>query len=215
MSTLLAFYGGTFDPIHYGHLKSAYALIQLIGLKKIIFMPNNIPPHRTQPKASPKQRLDMINLAISEMPKGIFTADDYELKNNSIPSWTVETFENQRIKYGLTISIGLIIGQDSFLTFPKWYRSRDLLNLCHILVCTRPGYPNIQFCSQTKWLADRMTNNPLDLFNKPAGLIYYATTTKLKISSSEIRNRYYIGQSCKSLLPESVNHYIQYTRLYR
>ncbi|MCR3755853.1 MAG: nicotinate-mononucleotide adenylyltransferase [Sodalis sp. Psp] len=204
--TLIAFYGGTFDPIHYGHLKSVIALTRLVNLKQIILMPNNVPPHRPQPIASSQQRVEMVRLAIVGMARNLFTIDERELHRET-PSWTVETFEALRREYGPSAPMGFIIGQDSLLTLPQWHRGQELLELCHLLVCARPGY------------SDRLTNRSIDdpktLHQKPAGLIYCASTPEFAISASDIRQRYKKGQLCKGLLPSSVQSYIDKQGLYR
>uniref|UniRef100_A0A1A9UK54 Cytidyltransferase-like domain-containing protein n=1 Tax=Glossina austeni TaxID=7395 RepID=A0A1A9UK54_GLOAU len=112
-STLIAFYGGTFDPIHNGHVQSAIAIAKLIHLNKIILLPNGIPSHRAAPKTSIEDRIHMIQLAISEIPENIFKIDDREIRN-LIPSRTFDTFKNIRYEYGRYKPLGFILGQDSF-----------------------------------------------------------------------------------------------------
>ena len=115
-SSLLALYGGTFDPIHYGHLKSVEALARLVKLKSVTIMPNNVPPHRPQPEASSAQRKEMIELAIANHP--LFTLDDRELTRTT-PSWTVETLEQLRAELGPKQPLAFIIGQDSLLNLHR------------------------------------------------------------------------------------------------
>lgn len=212
---LTAFYGGTFDPIHYGHLQPVIALAHLISLKQIIVLPNNVPPHRPQPSATSQQRLAMLQLALADAADKqdkLFIIDKRELQRNT-PSWTVETFRALRYEYGTRTPLGFIIGQDSLLTLPQWYRSRELLNLCHILVCARPGYVNSFINDEQD--KRRLTNDPNALYHQPAGLVYCAATPELAISASEIRRRYRKGLPCNGLLPITVQRYIEKQGLYR
>ncbi|AFP85578.1 nicotinate/nicotinamide nucleotide adenylyltransferase [secondary endosymbiont of Heteropsylla cubana] len=213
---LIAFYGGTFDPIHYGHLKSVIALSQFIKLQKVIFLLNQFPAHRPQPVASFQQRLMSIRLAISELSDSLFYLDKSECREE-MPSYIVETFELLRSKYGSSIPLAFILGEDSLLTLPQWHRGLELLTLCHLLVCTRPGYDNwrVSYVNNKRWLNNRLTFDPQLIYKQPAGLIYCAPTPKLPISSSQIRERYRHGRSCRGLLPSSVQDYIDSQRLYR
>lgn len=215
-STLIGFYGGTFDPVHYGHLKTVTALANLVGLKQVILIPNNIPPHRNKPTASPKQRLDMAQLAIAEMPANLFAIDQRELYRNA-PSYTWETLRSLRQEHNYSDPLAFIIGQDSLLTLPGWYRGLELLDLCHLLVCARPGYSvDTKMTKHHSWMLSRSTDNPDDLSRTPAGFIYYCSyTPKITISASEIRKRYQIGLNCDKLMPKTIQSYINKHGLYR
>jgi len=137
MSELQALFGGTFDPIHFGHLRPVEALAQQTGLQRVTLLPNNVPPHRPQPEASAAQRVDMLRCAIAGLP--LFDIDTRELARDT-PSWTVTTLEAWRAERGAAQPLGFIIGQDSLLSLASWHRWQDLLSLCHLLVCQRPGY---------------------------------------------------------------------------
>lgn len=213
--TFTAFYGGTFDPIHYGHLQPIIALVDLIKLQQVFLLPNNIPPHRTQPTATPQQRLAMAQLAITNTPNNLFSIDERELRRNT-PSWTVETFETLRREYDPKTPLGFIIGQDSLLTLSQWHRGKELPNFCHILVCARIGYAGKLTKEQdNRWLTSRLTDDPSALHCQPAGLIYCASTPQLAISATEIRKRYREGLPCDHLLPPAVQAYIDEQCLYR
>jgi nicotinate-nucleotide adenylyltransferase len=135
--TLEALFGGTFDPIHFGHLKPVEVLAAQVGLKKVTLLPNNVPPHRPQPEASPSQRVEMVRLAIADLP--LFDLDLREMQRDT-PSFTLETLTELRAERGDDQPLAFIIGQDSLLTLHKWHRWEELLSLCHLLVCKRPGY---------------------------------------------------------------------------
>ncbi|AKZ65801.1 nicotinate-nucleotide adenylyltransferase [Candidatus Palibaumannia cicadellinicola] len=209
---LTAFYGGTFDPIHNGHLQPVIALAKLVNLKRVIILPNKIPLHRKQPQATPNQRLMMTRLAIADTQCELFIIDERELHSPK-PSLTVETFKSIRREYGPIAPIGLIIGQDSLLTLPQWHRSQELLELCHIIVCTRPCYQH--YSSSYLWIENRLTNDPTAMCYQPAGLVYCAATPALAISASEIRWRLHAILPCCDLLTPSVQGYILEQGLYR
>jgi len=213
MSKLHALFGGTFDPIHYGHLRPVEALAGQIGLKKVTLLPNNVPPHRPQPQASAAQRVAMLQCAIADRP--LFDIDTRELAR-STPSWTVATLEALRAERGAQQPLGFIIGQDSLLTLHKWHRWQDLLSLCHLLVCKRPGYATqLETPALQQWLVAHQAQDPQQLHHAPAGYIWLADTPLFDISATEIRQRRHAGQPCTDLLPDAVIAYIDRAGLYR
>ena len=213
MSKLYALFGGTFDPIHFGHLRPVEALAQQVGLKKVTLLPNNVPPHRPQPEASARQRVEMLRCAIATRP--LFDIDTRELERDT-PSWTVATLEALRAERGAEQPLGFIIGQDSLLTLAKWHRWQDLLSLCHLLVCQRPGYATqMETPEMQQWLDAHRAQHAEQLHQSPAGLIWLADTPLLDISATEIRQRRHQGQSCTDLLPDAVIDYIDRAGLYR
>jgi len=213
MSKLYALFGGTFDPIHFGHLRPVEALAQQVGLKKVTLLPNNVPPHRPQPEASARQRVEMLLCAIATRP--LFDIDTRELERDT-PSWTVATLEALRAERGAEQPLGFIIGQDSLLTLAKWHRWQDLLSLCHLLVCQRPGYATqMETPEMQQWLDAHRAQHAEQLHQAPAGHIWLADTPLFDISATEIRQRRHQGQSCTDLLPDAVIDYIDRAGLYR
>ncbi len=212
MPELYALFGGTFDPIHYGHLRPVEALAQQIGLTQVTLLPNNVPPHRPQPQASATQRVDMLRCAIDDRP--LFNIDTRELARET-PSWTVDTLETLRSERGSEQPLGFIIGQDSLLTLANWHRWQDLLSLSHLLVCKRPGYA-AQMASpeMQQWLEAHTAQDIQQLHHAPAGKIWLADTPLFDISATEIRQRRQRGQSCVDLLPARVMAYIERVGLY-
>lgn len=212
MSELHALFGGTFDPVHFGHLRPVEALAQQTGLARVLLLPNNVPPHRPQPEASPAQRVEMLRCAIRDRP--LFDIDTRELMRET-PSWTVATLEELRIERGPQQPLGFIIGQDSLLSLSGWHRWQELLSLCHLLVCKRPGYaaemgsPEMQ-----RWLDEHLAVNVRQLHQQPAGLIWLADTPLVAISATEIRQRRHQGLPCDHLLPPAVIDYIDRAGLY-
>lgn len=210
---LLALFGGTFDPIHYGHLLPVEALAKEIGLSQIALLPNNVPPHRPQPQANTQQRLDMLQLAIAG--SDLFSIDTRELKR-SIPSYSIDTLEEIRDEQGKHRPLAFIIGQDSLLSLHKWHRWQSLLDYCHLLVCARPGYANHLDTPELElWLNTHLTDDSTQLCQRPHGLIYLAHTPLLNISATDIRRRQQQNQPYDDLVPPTVQHYIQQQGLYR
>ncbi len=212
-SRLIALYGGTFDPIHYGHLKPVEAMAKAAALSRVIILPNNVPPHRPQPAASSEQRKNMVALAVKGNP--LFQIDCREL-NRTTPSWTVETLESFRRDYGNEQPLAFIIGQDSLLTLHRWHRHEALLSLCHLLVCRRPGYAlKMANRQRQQWLEAHTTQNPSCLHTLPAGKIFLADTPEYAISATAIRERIARGDTCTDALPAAVRAYITQEKLYR
>lgn len=208
MAELLAWYGGTFDPVHYGHLKPLQALAKQARLRRIVLLPNNLPPHRPQPQASKQQRLHMLKLAISGDP--LFSVDERELHHAST-SYTADTLHHLRQQYSKDQPLAFIIGMDSLYSFPHWHRPESILNCSHLLVCRRPGCP---FSLPAQWLAEHLTTQITDLYHHPAGKIFLADTPLYSISASDIRKRRQQNLPCDDLLPAVVFNYIKQQNLY-
>lgn len=211
--TIIALFGGTFDPIHYGHLKPVMALANEIPLSHIYLLPNNVPPHRPQPEATTEQRLMMLQLAIQDNP--LFSIDERELHRKTL-SYTIDTLVEVRQACGPERPFAFIIGQDSLLTLHTWERWEEFLSLCHLIVCRRPGYPST-FKDKTlkTWLIDHHIASPEKLRTAPHGYIYLANTPLLDISATYIRQRLRSGTNCDDLLPKEVQLYIREQGLYR
>lgn len=213
MNQLQALFGGTFDPVHYGHLKPVEALANQIGLSRVIIMPNNVPPHRPQPEASSQQRKEMVELAIADKP--LFTLDERELRRDA-PSYSSQTLQEWREEVGPKLPLAFIIGQDSLLTFPAWHRYETILDNCHLLVCRRPGYPLVMAQKEhQQWLDAHLTDSVEALHDLPAGKIFLAETPWFNISATIIRERLEHGESCAEMLPAAVLAYINTHGLYR
>ncbi|QBH96869.1 nicotinate-nucleotide adenylyltransferase [Limnobaculum zhutongyuii] len=208
-----ALFGGTFDPIHYGHLKPVEALAKEVGLNRITLLPNHVPPHRPQPEANTQQRLEMVKLAVAGNP--LFSVDEREL-HRLAPSYTIDTLEEIRLEQREKIPLAFIIGQDSLLTLHYWHRWQSLLDYCHLLVCARPGYTDkLDTPELESWLEQHRTTNIDDLKQQANGLIYLAHTPLLDISATDIRRRKHNGISLDDLLPPTVQQYIEQQGLYR
>ncbi|MBK4764998.1 MAG: nicotinate-nucleotide adenylyltransferase [Pantoea sp. Brub] len=216
MSELYSIFGGTFNPIHFGHLYSIEILAKQLNLKNVILLPNNIPPHRLKMHISAVQRINMLKLAIKD--NSLFKIDIREL-NFQHPSWTVNTLENIRIDIGYKKPLAFIIGSDSLFTIHRWYRWKDIMSLCHLLVCQRSKniFKDIRYNNNDHhklWIKQHVTTNIQDIYQKSAGCIWLANTPLYNISSSKIRQLCYLHKPCDQLLPSSVINYINKHNLY-
>lgn len=206
----MGIFGGTFDPIHYGHLRSAFEMLQALRFGEVRFMPSGDPPHRSAPIADAALRLEMVRLA-TEGQAG-FVVDDRELRRAG-PSYSVDTLTTLRQELP-SRSIGLIIGMDAFLSLPKWYHWQEILQLAHIVVAHRPGWRAPDIGELGELLSERGTHRIDDLHQAKAGFIYVHDVTQLEIASSEIRELVSLGRDPRFLLPDAVREVINRTGCY-
>ena len=212
--------GGTFDPIHLGHTLPAKVVAEHLSLDKILFIPTNVPPHKTTPNISTKSRFDMVKLACEAEP--LFYCDERELKRGG-HSFTVDTLKELSKAHSST-RLYFIIGLDSLLTFTTWHKYQEILSLCHLVVNTRPNYQLSSLNQATKTLLDNhQVKNIKSLKNSKAGGILLLPSSfphsdkslNINVSSSEIRQRLLNKQSCQHLLAENVLAFINKNKLYR
>jgi len=212
----VAILGGTFDPIHYGHLRLAEELAEALDIGQVRFIPAGQPPHRGQPRADARHRLEMARRAVAGNPR--FHIDAREIER-AAPSYSVDTLTAMRSELAPDASLVLFMGGDAFLGLTTWRDWRQLFDLAHIAVAHRPGY------SLASWedalpdalrtlLSTRRCEQAAEIAEKPAGRVYLHTITQLDISASQIRHRALRGQSLRYLLPDSVIDYINENRLY-
>lgn len=200
-------FGGTFDPIHYGHLRPAQEALEQLALAEVRFVPAAQPPHRPPPVASPEQRLAMVELAIRCCPG--FRADNRELRRGG-PSYTVLTLESLRAELGAA-PLCLFIGMDQFRTFETWHRWQDIPALAHIAVLSRPGAAS---GSLPAWARERLAENVADLQQAAAGRLVFLAVSPQDISASRIRAALAQGGPVAGMLPEVVREYIQANHIY-
>lgn len=207
----VALLGGTFDPIHYGHIKPALSLADTLGWQKICLQPCFAPPHREPPLASDQQRLQMVRLA-AELDSRL-VADDWELRQGK-PTRTVHTLSHLQNEYPAQ-SLHFIMGMDSFLSLTTWLNWQELLTLAHLVVLPRPGYElsNASVPLQ-QLLADAQTSKPCDL-QQGSGHIYLAQTPPLDVSATELRQQLKNNAQCPPLLPLNIFQYIRQQGLYQ
>lgn len=203
-------FGGTFDPVHYGHLRTAFEVLQALRFEEVRFMPCGTPPHRGNPVASPQQRLAMVRAA-TEGQRG-FVVDDRELAREG-PSYSVDTLSALRGEFPLR-PIALIIGMDAFLGLPKWYHWQEILQLAHIVVAHRPGWKAPDIGPLGELLTERGTHRIGDLHQAKSGHIYILDVTQLEIASTDIRELVAAGRDPRFLMPDAVRDYIHESGCY-
>jgi len=217
MTSPVGILGGTFDPVHFGHLRLAQELAEGLALGEVRIIPAGLPPHRAQPFASPQQRLEMVRLGIDGNP--LFTLDEREIFKPT-PSYSVETLLDLRRELGAMQPLCLFMGADAFLGLTTWHRWRELFDLAHIVVAQRPGVSGITRAAATlpadlmDALNRRLTNEPEALRDAPSGTILVHPVTALDISATQIRSELAAGRSPRYLLPDAVLDYIQTNGLY-
>jgi nicotinate-nucleotide adenylyltransferase len=208
--------GGTFDPIHFGHLRLAEELAHNLKLAQVRFIPSGTPPHRAAPHAPAVHRLAMTRLAVAGNP--LFTVDARE-SGRTGPAYTFDTLSEIRAELGAVDPIVLMLGADAFLDFAAWHRWRELFGLAHVAVAHRPGFPVERWRESmpqplAREYAARLMQQPLAVHLAPAGGILVMPFTALDISATAIRELAGTGGSPRYLLPDAVLAYIQAEGLY-
>ncbi|MGH8508451.1 MAG: nicotinate-nucleotide adenylyltransferase [Gammaproteobacteria bacterium] len=209
--TAVGILGGTFDPIHHGHLRLALEMAAALELAAVRLLPLHTPPHREPPISSPELRLRMLLAAIAGQKT--LLADDRELKRQGI-SYTVDTLAEFR-REDAEIPLCLILGMDAFLSLPSWRHWEQIIDLAHIAVAHRldagPSTPALL----SEFLDRHRSDDPKELHRTRAGRVYFAALPVLEISASGIRERIAAGANVHFLLPEPVLQLIHRHGLYR
>jgi nicotinate-nucleotide adenylyltransferase len=205
--------GGTFDPIHFGHLRLAQDMAEGLGLDTVHFVPAAHPPHRVPPQCCATHRAEMVRMAIADNPLFVLDLREYE---RSGPSYMYDTLASLRTECGAHVALYLILGADAFLGLPTWHRWLELFELAHIAVAHRPGHvidpghPLFSFPLRNEWRHRHTDRKPVG----PCGCIVSHKITALDISSSVIRQMLSNHHSPRYLLPDAVLDYITRHRLY-
>lgn len=207
LQSLVAIMGGTFDPIHTGHVRTAIELIEQLGLDALYLVPLNQAVHREQPQADPQTRLEMCRLAAEGHPR--LHADECEISRGGA-SWMVETLESFRRRFPES-ALCLVLGADAFAKLDSWRRSEDINLLAHIIVVDRPGFDPVW----PRCLAGPHSSSAHDLRLQPAGLVCRLTPRQLEIASTDLRERLQKRLSTHLLLPPSVEGLILERGLYQ
>lgn len=205
---MIGIFGGTFDPVHYGHLRSAIEIKDIFGLDEVRLIPSAQPPHREQPHASVIMRTEMLRLAIENRPGLIL--DTRELDRQGA-SFMVDTLISLRHDFPEQPLL-LIIGSDAFNQLTSWHQWQHLFDFAHLTVMTRPGF-TLQ--PPDDFFAARITNNKQELSEKSAGKLYFQPVTQLNISATKIREMIANHRNPAFLLPDSVVAFIKQYRLYQ
>jgi nicotinate-nucleotide adenylyltransferase len=203
-------FGGTFDPIHYGHLRTAFEMLQALRFEDVRFIPCGDPPHRGSTYATAKQRFRMVELAI-EGQDGLI-ADDRELKRGG-PSYTMDTLLTLREEFP-DRALGLILGMDAFLGLPTWHRWQEILDAAHIIVAHRPGWKAPDMGPLGDLISEFGTHRVNDLHTSLQGRVHIHAVTQLEISSTEIRDLVAAGRDPRFLMPDAVRDEIRNSGCY-
>ena len=208
--------GGTFDPIHYGHLRLAEELAERLRLEEVRVVPSGTPPHRSAPAVAAEHRLAMARLATAGNTR--FRIDEREMRRAG-PGYTFDTLKDLRAEAGEARPLALLLGADAFLEFATWHRWREIFGLAHIAVAHRPGFPAERWAERmpqplAREYTSRLMQQPLAIHLSPAGGVTVVPFTALDISATAIRDMLRAGASPRYLLPAAVLDYIRSHQLY-
>jgi nicotinate-nucleotide adenylyltransferase len=206
----LGIFGGTFDPIHLGHITPLKQAASLAAISHVKLMPCFVSPLKSSPQVDARHRQQMLQLVCQDEP--LFSVDDRELQSGQ-SCYTVDTLSGLRTELPNT-PLCFFMGMDSLLSLPSWHRWQDLLKLCHIIVCRRAGYGQALPALIQQLLDSHHTGDKIDLQTELCGRIFIAETDKLAISATEIRHQLAKGNCPSHLLPKAVGAYIQQHKLY-
>src|SRR3989338_5133113 len=210
MARMIGILGGTFDPIHYGHLRPALEVLHALGLSEIRLIPAANPPHRLPPVAGAAQRIKMVELAVAGVPG--LRVDDREIGRGG-PSYPVPTLESLRAELG-DVPLCLLMGTDAFAGIETWHEWRRLPGLAHLEVMVRPGWPFPAAARLPAWARGRVGRAARELAQSSAGRIYHQAVTPQDISATRIRELIARGEPVEGQLPPAVRDYIRANRLY-
>ncbi len=209
--------GGTFDPIHFAHLRLAEEIKEEFSINELRLIPSATPPHRSNPIATAAQRIAMLNMAIIDNPS--LKIDDREA-NRPGPSFTVDTLREIRLEADPNQPIVLIMGIDAFLKLHTWHEWKAIFNLANIVIAQRSGYEKKNVLDQTNSvfkseIEPRITENKNSFMRNISGKIFLYQFTGLSISSTMVRKFINQDRSLKYLIPDSIRNYIKREGLYK
>jgi nicotinate-nucleotide adenylyltransferase len=203
--------GGTFDPVHHGHLRLALELYERLGLAEVRLVPSARPPHRQQPSASAEQRLAMLRAAVGKTPG--LRVEDRELRRPG-PSYMFDTLSEIRAEAG-RVPLCLLLGMDAFMGLPGWHRWRELIELAHLVVVRRPNTVSPLEPTMREFLTTYQARHEDELRGGEAGRILIHEIPALTVSATEIRTMLATGRNPRYLLPDAVLAVIEREQLYR
>lgn len=207
----IGLFGGTFDPVHIGHLRTALELKNALHLAEMRLLPSAQPPHRAQPEASAEHRLAMLKLGVYTEPG--LVADDRELLRKG-PSYTWDTLAEMRAEIGPDMPLCLCIGMDSLITLNQWHRWQELTDYAHIVAAARPGWHLPKEGEVLEFVHSHRAHTTEELHMTPAGKLLIVEMTLLPISATGIRQALQRGESIRYLVPDAIIDYINQNQLY-
>ena len=205
---MIGILGGTFDPIHFGHLRPALEIFEQLGLDELRLIPSAKPPHRWQPEASAEHRLSMVKLAIKDVEG--FVIDDREYHREG-SSYTVDTLASIREEIDKKKPLCMLIGMDAFEHFTRWHDWQGILKLAHLVISSRPGTDQVEI---EDWMEGRITESVADLQKTAAGKLFFAAVSQLDLSATFLRKQIHKGKSSRFATPVKVGEYIELNKLY-
>jgi len=208
---MIGILGGTFDPVHFGHLRPALEVQEALALEELRLIPCHIPPHRPQPHATAAQRVAMLEAATGRHPA--FRIDTRELQRSG-PSYTYDTLVSLREELG-DAGVCLLMGMDAFADLTTWHRWDELIELCHLVVMTRPGADVPAGGELAGFIRRHRVPEAAGLRHRPAGRLLFQPVTALAISASRLRALLAEGLNPAFLMPEAVIEIINREGLYR
>ena len=211
MGAPVALLGGTFDPVHYGHLRPAIELLEALNFAEIRLVPGRVPPHRPQPRQSAATRTRLLSTAVADIPG--LVVDERELQRPG-PSYTLETLRGLRAEIGAQRPLCFVMGRDAFRGLEAWHRWRELIDYAHLIVTTRAGDQAVLPASLQDWLAPRLASEAAVLRDTPAGAVWFQPVSELAISATSVRQLLAQGRSPRGLVPECVWPLVAETGLY-
>ncbi len=211
MAKRIGMLGGTFDPVHIGHLRSALEVAESYALDELLLIPSAQPPHRQTPQVSAQQRLEMVQLAVADVE--LLSVDDRELRRDK-PSWSIDTLLSLRAELNEQDQLLLILGWDAFCGLPSWHRWDELLEYCHIVVLQRPD-ADIEAPQVLRDLVAAKSVSGPQTLQGPSGQIAFVWQTPLAISATQIRQLLATQRCVRYLVPDAVFKYIYTHRLYQ
>lgn len=209
---MIGIFGGTFDPIHFGHLRVALDVVEQLHLEQMRFIPLSKAVHRQQPATTGAQRLEMLQAAIADQPG--FIADDREICRDA-PSYTVETLQSLRRDLGQKLPMCLVLGADAYAAFLQWHKPLEIIQLAHLVVMQRPGHMLPDDAELQAFTGKHLATRAQQLAESAAGRVLLLPVTQLEISASDIRQRLRQGASVRYLLPEPVRKIMARDQIYR
>lgn len=210
--TSIAIFGGTFDPVHQGHLQTSINIQQQFHFDAYYFLPCKIPALKAPSLANNQQRIEMLKLALSDHPQ--FSIDLREIERDT-PSYMVETLKSIRSQYP-DAAITLIMGYDAFRSLPLWHEWQSLIKLANLLIINREQQEQLECVTELNTLLKmHETMQQEDLLNNNEGFIYFFNAGDYPISSTEIRTKLKLRQKVTDLLPAEVYQYIKKWNLYQ
>lgn len=208
----VAVFGGSFDPIHIGHLRSAVELCECLQLDELRLLPARISPLKEAPGADPEQRLAMTRLAVADEPGVVVDARELHRQG---PSYTVDTLAELRAEEGAETSLSFVLGSDAFASLERWRDWQRLAELAHLVVLQRPGAALEALSGElADWYRSRRLERAAQLSARPAGGILPLTLTQLPVAATAIRELIADGRSPRYLIPDTVWNYIRQHGLY-